>query len=214
MSEETTLADLRVLDLSTSAAGAFCARLFADYGADVIAIAPPGAPPTSLAEGKRSIALNIGKPSGAQLFRAMVEKAMVVIETFPDGTLGSYGLGFAELQAIKRRIILVSFDSTNAQPDGEHFAGLHAFAAAALAAFNADSHEIPQHIRISTADCLAAARGFPAGGAVANDAPFTISTVEWARGDAPTPGEHTAEIFAELHITAEEMEQLRAEGVV
>jgi len=38
----STLAALRVLDLSDGVAGAYCTKLFADYGADVVAVEPPG----------------------------------------------------------------------------------------------------------------------------------------------------------------------------
>ena len=147
MTEETTFADLRVLDLSTGVAGSLCGRLFADYGADVIAVSKPGAAPL-LSEGKRSVTLDITTETGGLLFRAMVEKANVIIETFADGKLESLGLAFPQLQAIKRRIIVVSLPD-GAEEASSHFAALNAFAAASLAAFNADSHEIPQHIRIS-----------------------------------------------------------------
>jgi crotonobetainyl-CoA:carnitine CoA-transferase CaiB-like acyl-CoA transferase len=212
MSEETTLADLRVLDLSSSVAGAFCARLFADYGADVIAISPPGAPPP-LGEGKRSVTLDITKPAAREVFEAMVEKANVVIETLAEGTLESLGLAFPQLEAIKRRIIVVSV------PDGADeaaslFAGLNAFAAAALAVFNADSHEIPQHIRISPDGCLAAVRGFPAGGLPADEPLFTSSTVGWERGETPAAGEHSAEVFGEIGLPGDEVARLRDEGAV
>ena len=37
----SALSDLRVIDFSTNIAGPFCAKLFADFGADVIKIEPP-----------------------------------------------------------------------------------------------------------------------------------------------------------------------------
>lgn len=212
MTEETTFADLRVLDLSTGVAGAFCGRLFADYGADVIAISKPGATPL-LSEGKRSVTLDIAAETGGLLFRAMVEKANIIIETFADGTLESLGLAFPQLQAIKRRIIVVSLAGAAGEASS-HFAALNAFAAASLAAFNADSHEIPQHIRISADECLAAVSGFPAGDVPADSPLFTSSTVEWARGEAAAPGEHNSEIFGELGVPGEELARLRAEGAV
>lgn len=210
MTEETTFADLRVLDLSTGAAGALCGRYLADYGADVIAVSKPGATPP-LAEGKRSVTLDIANETGGLLFRAMVEKANVVIES--DGALESLGLGFPQLQAIKRRIILLTL------PDGpdeasSRFAALNAFAAVAVAACNSDSHEVPQHIRISPGGCLAAAAGFPSIDP-AEDAPlFTCSTVGWARGEAPGAGEHNAEAFGELGVPGEELARLREEGAM
>ena len=39
---ENTFAELRVLDLSGREAGAYASKLFADYGADVVAVEPPG----------------------------------------------------------------------------------------------------------------------------------------------------------------------------
>lgn len=212
MTDETTFADLRVLDLSTGAAGAFCARLFADYGADVIAISKPKSP-LRLAEGKRSVTLDISTETGGLLFQAMVEKANVVIEDYADGALEKLGLAFPQLEAIKRRIIVVSI-SNGADEEASWFAALNAFAATSLCAFNADSHEIPQHIRVSPEECLAAVGGFPSGG-VPDDSPlFTGSTVEWARGDPPAPGEHNGEVFGELGVPGDELARLREEGAV
>src|SRR3989304_3735859 len=42
---ENTFAELRVLDLSGRVVGAYASKLFADYGADVIAVEPPGGGP-------------------------------------------------------------------------------------------------------------------------------------------------------------------------
>ena len=43
--QATALGDLRVLDLSTRLAGAFCARLFTDFRADVLLVEPPAGHP-------------------------------------------------------------------------------------------------------------------------------------------------------------------------
>jgi crotonobetainyl-CoA:carnitine CoA-transferase CaiB-like acyl-CoA transferase len=212
MTDETTFADLRVLDLSTGVAGAFCARLFADYGADVIAIAKPEAP-LRLAEGKRSVTLDISTETGGLLFQAMVEKANVVIEDYAEGELEKLGLAFPQLEAIKRRIIVVSI-SDGTDEEASRFAALNAFATTALCAFNADSHEIPQHIRISPEECLAAGGGFPSSGVPEDEPLFSSSTVEWARGDAPGAGEHNAEVFGELGVPGDELARLREEGAV
>lgn len=204
------LDELRVLDLSDGVAGAFATKLFADYGADVIAVEPssgnpvrrhgpfPGEWPRSdgalwkyLGTNKRCITLDIRTPTGQRIFRGMVEQANVIIESFAPGTMEALGLGFTRLQAIKRRLIVTSITpygqngpragwkatnltsfasggqmSLTGDPDreplvnggyqAEYQAGLNAFAASGVAAQNADSYEIPQHIDISMQECMAA----------------------------------------------------------
>ena len=208
----STLADLRVLDLAEGVAGAYAAKLFADYGADVIKVEPVRGDPTRrhgpfpqdkphletgalwlyLNTNKRSITLDIAQPSGRNLFELLVERAQVIIESFPLGYLDSLGLGFQRLRRIQRRIVLVSVTpygqrgpyagrpSTNltafamggqmsltgepqreplknAGYQAEYQAGLHAFAAAAIAAVSADTVDVPQHVDISALECMASA---------------------------------------------------------
>ena len=208
----TTLGDLHVLDLSDGVAGAYCTKLFADYGADVIVIEPPGSghplrrygpfaqglphPETGalwlyLGTNKRSVTLEIGSVAGRGLFRRLMEKAHVIVESFPPGHMESLGLDFRALRGIKRRIVLVSITpfgqtgpragwratsltsfasggqmSLSGTPPwapgsypAEYQTGLHAFAAAATAAYNADTLEVPQHIDISAQECMASALG-------------------------------------------------------
>ena len=222
---ESTLADLRVLDLSDGIAGAYCARLFAGYGADVIVVEPPAGNPlrgheawSRLAAGKRSITLDIRTATGRLLFRDMVEGANLVVECFAPGTMEALGLGFAELQAIKRRIILTSIQGSG-DPLAEYAAGLNAFAASAIAAHNADSHEIPQHIEIAARECVASAVALglhlPSSEATFDGAPFQMSAVAWTDAPAPALGEHNAEFFCgEMGLPAADLPRLRAAGVI
>jgi crotonobetainyl-CoA:carnitine CoA-transferase CaiB-like acyl-CoA transferase len=222
---ETTLADLRVLDLSDGIAGAYCARLFAGYGADVIVVDPPAGNPlrrhgawSRLAAGKRSITLDIRPATGRLLFRDMVEGANLIVECFAPGTMDAFGLGFAELQEIKRRIILTSIQGDD-DPLAEYVAGLNAFAASAIAAHNADSHEIPQHIEIAAQECVASAVALglhqPSSEAKFDGAPFQMSAVAWTEATAPALGEHNAELFCgEMGLPAADLPRLRAAGVI
>jgi crotonobetainyl-CoA:carnitine CoA-transferase CaiB-like acyl-CoA transferase len=209
---ESTLVDLRVLDLSDGVAGAYCGKLFADYGADVIKVEPPSGDPIRrhgpfpdgrphpeagalwlyLGTNKRSVTLDISQPTGQRLFRRLAEDANVIVEGFQPGYLDSLGLGFEALRSIKRRIVLVSITpygqsgpkagwraanltslasggqmSLTGDPDreplinagyqAEYQAGLQAFAAAAVAAHQADATEVPQHVDISAQECMASA---------------------------------------------------------
>lgn len=125
----TALSDLRVLDLSTYVAGPFCSKLFADYGADVIKVETPaygdiarflGAypddtlnPETSslflaLNTNKRGITLNLATATGRDLCKQLVALSDVVVESFEVGKLDEWGLGFANLEAIRPGIILTS----------------------------------------------------------------------------------------------------------
>jgi crotonobetainyl-CoA:carnitine CoA-transferase CaiB-like acyl-CoA transferase len=89
-------AGLRVIDLSESIAGQYCARLLADFGADVTLVEPPGGsvvrrtgpfdagdPPQSLLffhlnAGKRSVAIDRAA-GGAALLRALAVRADVAL---------------------------------------------------------------------------------------------------------------------------------------
>ena len=93
----TALRDFRVLDLSESIGGQYCARLFADYGADVLLLEPPGgsairtAPPLSadnntgswlffhLNTGKRSAVLDSTGDAGRAALFARCMTADVIL---------------------------------------------------------------------------------------------------------------------------------------
>ena len=125
----TSLSVLRVLDLSEGVAGAFCTKLLAGFGAEVIKIERPGAgdplrrygpfpddlphPEKSalflyLNTGKKSITLDITQRSGALIFRRMVEEAEVVVENFAPGYLAGLGLDYDSLARIKPRLVMTS----------------------------------------------------------------------------------------------------------
>jgi crotonobetainyl-CoA:carnitine CoA-transferase CaiB-like acyl-CoA transferase len=224
MPEENSLSDLRVLDLSDRAAGAYCAMLFAGYGADVILVEPPGGNSLRnlsawprLAAGKRSLTLDLTTATGHRIFSELVEGATLVVETFTDGALEQLGLGFENLQAIKRRIVLTSIKADARAGDIASFAaGLNAFAASAIASFNADAYEIPQHVEISTQECLASATALgltlPAR---LEGAPFESGELPWLAGEAPRLGGHTSQVLCEdLGLAPADLPKLRAAGVI
>jgi crotonobetainyl-CoA:carnitine CoA-transferase CaiB-like acyl-CoA transferase len=121
------LAGYRVLDL-TSSIGALCGKLLGDLGMDVIKIEPPAGdstrsePPFAnghahregslrfayLNAGKRSVTLDIAKPSGRKLLLDLVERADVVVEDFAPGQLAALGIGNDNLLEKQSKLILVS----------------------------------------------------------------------------------------------------------
>lgn len=126
---EGALDDLTVLDLSEGVAGAYCGKLLADYGADVIKVERPGAGDPARRHGpfpdgephpeksalflylntnKRGVTLDITHPRGAQVLRRMVEDADVLIETFPPGYLADLGLGYGDLRRVNPDLVMTS----------------------------------------------------------------------------------------------------------
>ena len=147
-----------------------------------------------------------------------MEGANLIVESFAPGAMDALGLGFAELQAIKRRIILTSIQG-NGDALAEYADGLNAFAASAIAAHNADSHEIPQHIAIAGRECVASAVALelhlPSSEATFDGAPFQMSAVAWTDASAPTRGEHSAGLFyEEMGLPTADLARLRAAGVI
>ncbi|WP_332685293.1 CaiB/BaiF CoA transferase family protein [Bosea sp. (in: a-proteobacteria)] len=118
----TALERLRVLDLSRVRAGPTCARIFADFGADVLKIeSPPGVDPNenmsgprhgydmqNLHRNKRSLTLNLKKEAGKAVLRRLVADADLLIENFRPDVKDRLGLDFETLHALNPRLILVS----------------------------------------------------------------------------------------------------------
>lgn len=126
------LEGLKVLELGQLIAGPFAARLFAEFGADVIKVEPPGKEGaeggdplrkwrklhpdnpsgTSLwwyvqARNKRSITIDMRQPQGQQIVRDLAAKADIVIENFRPGALEKWGLDYEQLSANNPGLILV-----------------------------------------------------------------------------------------------------------
>jgi formyl-CoA transferase len=123
------LEGIRVLDLSRVLAGPWCTQLLADLGADVIKIERPGAgddtrhwgPPwhgegdervaayfLAANRGKRSAAVDLSDPEGADVVRRLAAKSDVVVENFKVGALKKFGLDATSLRALNPRLIYAS----------------------------------------------------------------------------------------------------------
>lgn len=138
---EGLLSPFRVLDL-TDEKGLLCAKIMADYGADVIKVEPPDGssarklgpfyndtpdPEKSLLwfaynANKRGITLNLESEDGRELFKKLVATADVVVESFHPGYLSERGVGYDDLCKSKPDIILTSIT-----PFGQHgpYSGFH-----------------------------------------------------------------------------------------
>jgi crotonobetainyl-CoA:carnitine CoA-transferase CaiB-like acyl-CoA transferase len=112
----TTLAGIKVLDLTRNLAGPFATMILGDLGADVVKVEAPGRgddtrewrPPSWNGEStqflaanrnKRSIAVDLDDPAGAGIVRALARRSDIVIESFKPGSLDKRGLGYDALAA-------------------------------------------------------------------------------------------------------------------
>ncbi|RQO70918.1 CoA transferase [Aquitalea sp. FJL05] len=120
------LAGIKVLDLSRVLAGPWAGQLLADLGAEVLKVERPGAgddtrqwAPPSLPDGtaayflcanrgKRSVTVDITKPEGQEIVRALARDADVVIENYKVGGLKKYGLDYASLSQLNPRLVYCS----------------------------------------------------------------------------------------------------------
>ena len=115
------LAGYRVLDLGSTVAGPFCARLLADFGADVVKVEDvAGDPVRNLGEtvegkslyaatilrNKRIISINLRSGEGQDLVRQLVPHFDVVVENFRPGMLEKWGLGYDDLRALRPDLIM------------------------------------------------------------------------------------------------------------
>ena len=121
------LLSYRVVDLCDEK-GIFCGRILADLGADVIKVEKPGGDPSrnfgpfycnasdqqkslfwlAYHANKRSITLDIERTEGKEIFKRLVEKADVVLESFPPGTMTNLGLGYEDLLKVNSRFVMTS----------------------------------------------------------------------------------------------------------
>ncbi len=115
---------LVILDLSRVLACPFASMILAELGARVIKVEQPGSGDETrtfepqLAKdsayyfacnrSKESITVNLRSDEGRKLIRALAQKADVVLENFPVGTLTRYGLDYSTLSSLNPRLIYVS----------------------------------------------------------------------------------------------------------
>ncbi len=126
-SPPAALTNRRVLDLADTK-GAYCGKLFADMGAEVITIEAPGGdamrslPPflhdtpeaghgffhRYMNANKLGVTLDLSKHEGREIFRRLTQSADLIIETRTPGELNALGLGFEALRASNPKLVMTS----------------------------------------------------------------------------------------------------------
>jgi len=117
------LTGLKVVEMGALIAGPFCAKVLAEFGADVVKLEPPrhGDPLRSWrymkdgtsvwwhvqSRNKRSVAVDLRVAEGQAIARALAERADIVVENFRPGTLEAWGLGYEALARTNPGLIMV-----------------------------------------------------------------------------------------------------------
>jgi len=123
---KSALPPIRVLDL-TEGGCLLGGKMFADAGADVIKIEPPGGSSSRIAPyyknkvdpneslfwlayntNKRGITLNLQKPEGREIFKRLAKNTDIILESFGVGYLDNLKLGYPDISKIKPDIIYTS----------------------------------------------------------------------------------------------------------
>ena len=117
------LEGIRVIELTTGAAGPTVARVLCEFGAEVIRCETRlrgdghrGEDPKlwnkkpdfmKLQRGKKSFTVNMQTAKGRELVKELVKKSDVLVENFGLGILEKWGLDWPDLQMINPRMILI-----------------------------------------------------------------------------------------------------------
>jgi crotonobetainyl-CoA:carnitine CoA-transferase CaiB-like acyl-CoA transferase len=118
------LQHLTILDLSRVLACPFASMILAELGATVIKVEQPGAGDETRGfepqlardsayyfacnRSKSSITVNLRSAEGQDIIRGLAQKADVMVENFPAGTLARYGLDFTMLSALNPQLVYLS----------------------------------------------------------------------------------------------------------
>jgi crotonobetainyl-CoA:carnitine CoA-transferase CaiB-like acyl-CoA transferase len=166
-----------VVELGTLVAAPFAARLFAEFGAEVIKIEQPGQGDplrkwrklhqgTSLwwylqSRNKKSVAVDLKSAEGRDVVLRLAARADVVIENFKPGGLEKLGLGWDVLSALNPDLTLVrisGFGQSGPYRDRSGF-GAIGEAMGGLRFTTGDPGSPPARVGISIGDSLASLHG-------------------------------------------------------
>ncbi|HEX4746921.1 MAG TPA: CoA transferase [Gaiellaceae bacterium] len=119
------LSGIRVVDVTTSIAGPYCAEILAALGADVVKVERPDTgddgrawgPPfwngesamfLAVNAGKRSLAVSLSDERGRDVVQRLADRADVFLQSLRPGLAEHLGLGPEELRARNRRLVYCS----------------------------------------------------------------------------------------------------------
>ena len=117
----TSLADIKIVDLSRVLGGPFCTQMLADHGATVIKVEPPQGDETrgwgppfdgetasyflGVNRNKQGIALDLARADAREVLMLLLDEADVLVENFKPGTLEKWGIGYGALSEQFPRLV-------------------------------------------------------------------------------------------------------------
>jgi crotonobetainyl-CoA:carnitine CoA-transferase CaiB-like acyl-CoA transferase len=107
------LAGIRVLDLGTVIAGAYCNAILANLGAEVVKVESAEGDPwrdrgigfTAFNRGKRGLVVDLKQPAGRDVFLDLARQADVVLDNYRLGVRDRLGIGHDAVRAVNPRLI-------------------------------------------------------------------------------------------------------------
>ncbi|MEU0073829.1 CoA transferase [Streptomyces sp. NPDC006332] len=171
------MSGLKVVELGHLIAGPVCGRMFADHGADVVKVEPPGGDPmrrwgrlyngvglhwSYVGRGKSSVVIDLSTPEGREQVKRLLGDADVVIENFRPGTLEKWGLGWDILHELNPALILIRISGFGQTGPYKHRAGfgLIGEAMSGFRYMTAEPGRPPVRVGVSIADTMAGIYGF------------------------------------------------------
>nr|VFJ92859.1 MAG: succinyl-CoA:(S)-malate CoA-transferase subunit A [Candidatus Kentron sp. H]VFJ93668.1 MAG: succinyl-CoA:(S)-malate CoA-transferase subunit A [Candidatus Kentron sp. H]VFK00620.1 MAG: succinyl-CoA:(S)-malate CoA-transferase subunit A [Candidatus Kentron sp. H] len=147
--KDLPLEGIRVVDVGTFIAGPYASAIMGEFGAQVYHVEHPiagdpfrrlGTPSNrdgdtlvwlSEARNKKSVTIDLRVPRGAELFKQMVAKSDVCVESFRPGMLESWGLGWEELNKVNPGLVMLRVTGYGQTGPYKNYAGFshlaHAF---------------------------------------------------------------------------------------
>lgn len=167
------LTGIRVIELCNTFAGPACARLLADFGADVIKVEPLEGDPVrqmglysegvslqavSIQRGKRSLALNLKTPEGKKILRKLLADADVMLENNRPGVMERLGFAYETLKKVNPGLVMVRISGYGQSGPYASRPGYGAIcdAFAGVRELTGDPDRPPSRVALATTDYLTA----------------------------------------------------------
>ncbi len=164
------LSSLKVLDFSSLLPGPFGSMILADLGADVIRIESPSRPDmvrilppqvdgvsaahAFLNRSKRSLALDLKKPSAVETVKELVKEYDIIIEQFRPGVMKRLGVDYETLREVNPGLIYCSITGYGQTGPYKDRAGhdLNYLSIAGITSYNGRKSTGPAPINVQVAD--------------------------------------------------------------